>query len=92
MSVYFSGYEAFYQTRDITIMDRRTFREIENLSDAGNIYPTTRNFVFPTQKVLPSRDLCLCAPIRERSEMHCAYLFFVYNKIKKNFLPAMSLW
>lgn len=27
-------------------MGRRTFREIENQTDAGNIYPTTTNFVF----------------------------------------------
>ena len=34
-------------------MGRRTFREIENLSDAGNIYPTTRNFVFTHAERLP---------------------------------------
>ena len=48
-----TGYEAFYQNMDITIMGRRTFREIENLTDAGNIYPTTRNFVFTHAEGLP---------------------------------------
>lgn len=30
----------------ITIMGRSTFRHIENLTDARNIYPITTNFVF----------------------------------------------
>lgn len=41
-----TGYEAFYQSMDITIMGRRTFREIEGLEDPQSVYPTTRNYVF----------------------------------------------
>lgn len=51
-----TGYEAFYQNMDITIMGRRTFREIENLPDAGSIYPTTRNFVFTHAERLPFKE------------------------------------
>ena len=51
-----SGYETFYQNMDITIMGRRTFREIENLTDVGNIYPTTRNYVFTHAESLPLKE------------------------------------
>ena len=47
-----TGYEAFYRDMDVTIMGRRTFRAIEGLENAENIYPTTRNYVFTHEKEL----------------------------------------
>ena len=41
-----TGYESFYKDMDITIMGKRTFREIENLENIGSLYPTTQNYVF----------------------------------------------
>ena len=41
-----TGYDDFYRQMDITIMGRRTFREIERMEDPGAFYPTTRNYVF----------------------------------------------
>lgn len=41
-----TGYDCFYQQMDVTIMGRRTFREIESLDSPESVYPTTRNYVF----------------------------------------------
>lgn len=41
-----TGYEDFYRQMDVTVMGRRTFREIESLGAPESIYPTTRNYVF----------------------------------------------
>lgn len=41
-----TGYDDFYRRMDITLMGRRTFREIESLENPGDIYPTTQNYVF----------------------------------------------
>lgn len=41
-----TGYEAFYAQMDVTLMGRRTFREIEKLEDPAGVYPTTENYVF----------------------------------------------
>lgn len=41
-----TGYESFYKDMDITIMGKRTFREIENMENIGSLYPTTQNYVF----------------------------------------------
>ena len=41
-----TGYESFYKDMDITIMGKRTFREIENLENIESLYPTTQNYVF----------------------------------------------
>ena len=34
-----TGYDDFYRQMDITIMGRRTFREIERMEDPGAFYP-----------------------------------------------------
>lgn len=39
-------YERFYQQMDVTIMGRRTFREIQSLDAPESVYPTTQNYVF----------------------------------------------
>lgn len=41
-----TGYEAFYAQMDVTLMGRRTFREIEKLENPAEAYPATENFVF----------------------------------------------
>lgn len=41
-----TGYEAFYRQMDVTIMGRRTYREIEGLENPAALYPTTENYVF----------------------------------------------
>lgn len=49
-----TGFQEFYQCMDITIMGKRTFREIERMPDAAGCYPTTRNYVFTHQKDGPA--------------------------------------
>ncbi len=41
-----TGYDAFYQKMDVTIMGKRTYDEIARLEDASSVYPTTENYVF----------------------------------------------
>ncbi len=41
-----TGYEDFYRRMDVTIMGRRTFREVASLGAPETVYPTTRNYVF----------------------------------------------
>ncbi len=41
-----TGYEEFYRQMDITLMGRRTFREIEGLGAPEEVYPATVNYVF----------------------------------------------
>lgn len=41
-----TGYEAFYAQMDVTLMGRRTFREVEKLGNPAECYPTTENYVF----------------------------------------------
>lgn len=41
-----TGYEDFYRRMDVTVMGRRTFREVESLGAPETVYPTTRNYVF----------------------------------------------
>lgn len=41
-----TDYESFYKEMDITIMGRRTLRELEKAADPGTVYPTTTNYVF----------------------------------------------
>ena len=50
-----TGYEAFYQKMDVTIMGRRTFEEIAQMEDAASVYPTTENFVFTHAASLPQK-------------------------------------
>lgn len=50
-----TGYEDFYQSMDITIMGKRTFCEIEKLGDAGEVYPTTQNYVITHSMELPQK-------------------------------------
>lgn len=45
-SVEETGYDDFYRRMDVTMMGRRTFREIEKLETPGEVYPTTENYVF----------------------------------------------
>lgn len=51
-SVEDTGYAAFYDEMDITIMGKRTFDDIQNLPDADNFYGTTTNYVFTHQQQL----------------------------------------
>jgi len=41
-----TGYEDFYARMDVTLMGRRTFREVERLGNPAEVYPTTENYVF----------------------------------------------
>lgn len=41
-----TGYEDFYAQMDVTLMGRRTFREVEKLGNPAEAYPTTENYVF----------------------------------------------
>lgn len=41
-----TSYEDFYRRMDITLMGRRTFREIEKLENPEEVYPTTTNYIF----------------------------------------------
>lgn len=41
-----TGYEDFYARMDVTVMGRRTFREVEKLGNPAEVYPTTENYVF----------------------------------------------
>lgn len=41
-----TGYEDFYARMDVTLMGRRTFREVERLGNPAEIYPATENYVF----------------------------------------------
>ncbi len=47
-----TNYESFYQSMDITIMGKRTYREIERSEETGNPYPTTHNYVLTHSKTL----------------------------------------
>lgn len=49
-SVEDTGYDRFYSQMDITLMGRRTFREIQSLKDPASCYPTTQNYVFTHSK------------------------------------------
>lgn len=41
-----TDYDNFYKSMDITIMGKRTFDEIEHVENIGNLYGTTKNYVF----------------------------------------------
>lgn len=41
-----TGYDAFYGRMDVTLMGRRTFRELERTGDPAAVYPSTENYVF----------------------------------------------
>ena len=41
-----TGYREFYSRMDVTLMGRRTFRELERAGDPGAVYPDTENYVF----------------------------------------------
>ena len=41
-----TGYADFYARMDVTLMGRRTFREIARQGDPAGVYPTTENYVF----------------------------------------------
>ena len=50
-----TGYDAFYQKMDVTIMGKRTYDEIARLEDASSVYPTTENYVFTHSASLSQR-------------------------------------
>ncbi len=61
-----TSFEQFYQSMDLTIMGRRTFREIERLKDAEELYPTTQNYVFThTEGLLKKGFMPVCCDVRE---------------------------
>jgi dihydrofolate reductase len=41
-----TDYEDFYARMDVTLMGRRTFREVERLGNPAEVYPATENYVF----------------------------------------------
>lgn len=41
-----TGYDEFYSRMDVTLMGRRTFRELERAGDPAAVYPETENYVF----------------------------------------------
>lgn len=41
-----TGYDGFYSRMDVTLMGRRTFRELERAGDPAAVYPNTENYVF----------------------------------------------
>jgi dihydrofolate reductase len=47
-----TDYERFYKSMDITIMGKRTYQEIENIENIGNMYGTTTNYVLTHAKSL----------------------------------------
>ncbi len=47
-----TGYEDFYARMDVTLMGRRTFREVERLGNPAEIYPATENYVFTHSPLL----------------------------------------
>ena len=51
-----TGYDAFYQKMDVTIMGKRTYDEIAKLEDAASFYPTTENYVFTHADSLPQEE------------------------------------
>lgn len=55
-SVEETDYESFYKSMDITIMGKRTFNEIENIENIGNLYATTKNYVFTHAESLSVRE------------------------------------
>lgn len=61
-----TGYEDFYRRMDVTVMGRRTFREIEGLEDPSSVYPATENFVF-THRVgpLPEGFTPICGSVTD---------------------------
>lgn len=61
-----TGFEEFYARMDITIMGRRTFREIERMKGAKNLYPTTRNYVFTHSEGLAVEGFTpVCCDVRD---------------------------
>lgn len=44
-SVEETNYDTFYKSMDITIMGKRTYNEIENAENIGNLYGSTKNYV-----------------------------------------------
>lgn len=48
-----TGYDHFYRQMDVTVMGRRTFREIEGMESPESVYPTTQNYVFTHEPTLP---------------------------------------
>lgn len=41
-----TGYGEFYSRMDVTLMGRRTFRELERAGEPSSVYPAARNYVF----------------------------------------------
>ncbi|MFZ2539364.1 MAG: dihydrofolate reductase family protein [Oscillospiraceae bacterium] len=67
-SVEETGYESFYKNMNITIMGKRTFSEIKNIENIGNLYATTKNYVFTHAASLS---------VKEFSPINCDVLEFV---------------
>ena len=55
-SVEETGYESFYKSMDITIMGKKTFSEIEHLENIGELYATTKNYVFTHAEQLSVKE------------------------------------
>lgn len=61
-----TSFSDFYKRMDITIMGRRTFREIERMDDTESIYPTTRNYVFTHAPCLSKDGFTpVCCDVRD---------------------------
>ena len=56
-----TGYEAFYEQMDMTLMGRRTFDEVATLAVPAEAYPTTDNVVFTHQALDCEGFRAVCA-------------------------------
>ncbi|MEF2825043.1 MAG: dihydrofolate reductase family protein, partial [Peptococcaceae bacterium] len=56
-----TGYEAFYEQMDMTLMGRRTFDEVATLAVPAEAYPTTDNVVFTHQSLDCEGVRAVCA-------------------------------
>lgn len=60
-----TGYEDFYREMDVTLMGRRTFRELEQTGDPAAVYPTTENYVFTHGELSQEGFTPVCGSVPE---------------------------
>ncbi|WP_295763004.1 dihydrofolate reductase family protein [uncultured Oscillibacter sp.] len=60
-----TGYEEFYREMDVTLMGRRTFRELEAAGDPAAVYPATENYVFTHRPLSREGFTPVCGSVPE---------------------------
>ena len=60
-----TGYEEFYREMDVTLMGRRTFRELEAAGDPAAVYPATENYVFTHRPLSREGFMPVCGSVPE---------------------------